>query len=81
MSPLIHPRGQALLQQGFEQQAYRRLAWGRRPRLEAGALGPGLRTRELRFDVLETPGHSPDHVCLWEPERGWLFTGDLFLAE
>lgn len=79
--PLIHPRGRVLLQQGFEQQPYRRLAWGRRPRLEAGELGPELRTRELRFEVLETPGHSPDHVCLWEPERGWLFTGDLFLAE
>ncbi len=81
LSPLIHPRGRVLLQQGFEQQAYRRLAWGRRPRLEAGELGPELRTRELRFEVLETPGHSPDHVCLWEPERGLLFTGDLFLAE
>jgi glyoxylase-like metal-dependent hydrolase (beta-lactamase superfamily II) len=28
-----------------------------------------------------TPGHSPDHVCLFVPARGYLFTGDLFLAE
>jgi glyoxylase-like metal-dependent hydrolase (beta-lactamase superfamily II) len=28
-----------------------------------------------------TPGHSPDHLCFFEPDRGWLFTGDLFLAE
>jgi glyoxylase-like metal-dependent hydrolase (beta-lactamase superfamily II) len=35
----------------------------------------------LRLQTIHTPGHSPDHVCLFEPERQWLFTGDLFLAE
>ena len=28
-------------------------------------------------EVLHTPGHSPGHMCFWEPERGYLFTGDL----
>ena len=27
--------------------------------------------------VLHTPGHSPGHLCFWEKERGYLFTGDL----
>ena len=27
--------------------------------------------------VLHTPGHSPGHICFWEKERGYLFTGDL----
>ena len=27
--------------------------------------------------VLHTPGHAPGHMCFWEPERGYLFTGDL----
>lgn len=27
--------------------------------------------------VLHTPGHSPGHMCFWEEDRGWLFTGDL----
>ena len=31
--------------------------------------------------MIGTPGHSVDHVCLLEPRRGWLFAGDLFLAE
>ena len=31
--------------------------------------------RQLR--VLHTPGHSPGHMCFWEEERGYLFTGDL----
>jgi glyoxylase-like metal-dependent hydrolase (beta-lactamase superfamily II) len=44
-------------------------------------LEDAVRSRTLRFEVLHTPGHSVDHVCLWQPDRGWLFTGDLFLAE
>lgn len=27
--------------------------------------------------VLHTPGHAPGHMCFWEAERGWLYTGDL----
>ena len=27
--------------------------------------------------VLHTPGHSPGHCCFYEPERKYLFTGDL----
>ncbi len=34
-----------------------------------------------RFHVIPTPGHCPDHVCLWEPSFGWLFSADLFIAE
>lgn len=29
------------------------------------------------IEALHTPGHSPGHLCFWEPGRGWLFTGDL----
>lgn len=29
------------------------------------------------IQVLHTPGHSPGHLCFWEAERGYLFTGDL----
>lgn len=30
-----------------------------------------------RLEVLHTPGHSPGHMCFFERERGYLFTGDL----
>jgi glyoxylase-like metal-dependent hydrolase (beta-lactamase superfamily II) len=79
--PRIHPRGARLLEGGFAQELYRRFVWGRPPRLRAETLGEEVAGRTLRFQVLHTPGHSEDHVCLFEPERGWLFTGDLFLAE
>lgn len=29
------------------------------------------------IQILHTPGHSPGHLCFWEAERGYLFTGDL----
>lgn len=29
------------------------------------------------LEVLHTPGHSPGHMCFWEAERGYLFSGDL----
>jgi glyoxylase-like metal-dependent hydrolase (beta-lactamase superfamily II) len=71
-----------VLRAGFRVEPYRRLAWGGAPaRFEARALGPVVETRSHRFEIVETAGHSPDHVCLFERERGWLFTGDLFLAE
>lgn len=29
------------------------------------------------IEILHTPGHSPGHMCFWEKDRGYLFTGDL----
>ena len=29
------------------------------------------------IEALHTPGHSPGHLCFWEAERGYLFSGDL----
>lgn len=39
----------------------------------------GLGIGELQFRVIHVPGHSPGHVMLYEPERGWLFAGDHIL--
>jgi glyoxylase-like metal-dependent hydrolase (beta-lactamase superfamily II) len=77
----IHPAGVPLVRGGFVQEGYRALAWGRPARLEARPLGEVLETPRLRLEVVPTPGHSPDHACFFERDRGWLFTGDLFLAE
>jgi len=35
---------------------------------------------DLRLRVVWTPGHSPGHVCFYEPERRLLFAGDHVLA-
>jgi glyoxylase-like metal-dependent hydrolase (beta-lactamase superfamily II) len=32
------------------------------------------------FRAVETPGHAPSHVCLWQPERRLLISGDHLLG-
>lgn len=32
---------------------------------------------ERSVEVLHTPGHAPGHMCFWEKEKGYLYTGDL----
>ena len=61
-------------------QLYRRMAWGRRGPAPTAPLGDRLETTRFRFQVIHTPGHATDHVALFEPEQGWLFSGDLYLA-
>lgn len=33
------------------------------------------------IEVFHTPGHSPGHMCFFEREKGWLFTGDLIYKD
>jgi len=32
---------------------------------------------ERSIEILHTPGHAPGHMCFWEEEKGYLYTGDL----
>ena len=32
------------------------------------------------WEVVLTPGHAPSHVCLWQPERRLLISGDHLLG-
>ncbi len=38
--------------------------------------GSRLRLGAREWSVLHTPGHTPDHVCLLDPEHGVLLAGD-----
>jgi len=61
---------------------YRRLFWGW-PEPSQGRLisdGEVIQTEHYAFQVIYTPGHSSDHLCLYEASQGWLFTGDLFVG-
>lgn len=63
-------------------QPYRRFLWGRPEPSQAQPLSDGqiIVTDRHHFRVIYTPGHCPDHLCLYEPDNGWLFTGDLFVG-
>jgi glyoxylase-like metal-dependent hydrolase (beta-lactamase superfamily II) len=82
---LAHPLGLPILVDPRHRQPlhpYRRLLWGWPDPSHARPLSDGawIETEKFRLKVLYTPGHSPDHICLYEPDRGWLFTGDLFVG-
>jgi glyoxylase-like metal-dependent hydrolase (beta-lactamase superfamily II) len=59
---------------------YRRIFWGYPEPSLGSAIGETVETERYRFDVIHTPGHSPDHICLFEPDQGWLFVGDAFVG-
>jgi len=73
---LTDPRGRQPL------HPYRRVMWGWPEPSQGRPLTDGemIETARYRLQVIYTPGHSPDHLCLYEPEQGWLFTGDLFVG-
>jgi glyoxylase-like metal-dependent hydrolase (beta-lactamase superfamily II) len=61
---------------------YRRVFWGWPHPCQARPLEDGdeIRDGEFCFQVVHTPGHSRDHISLFEPGRAWLFSGDLFVG-
>ena len=61
-------------------QPYRKLFWGWPKPSQGQPIGAEVETEHSRFQVIHTPGHSPDHVCLFEPDRGWLFSGDAYIG-
>jgi glyoxylase-like metal-dependent hydrolase (beta-lactamase superfamily II) len=59
---------------------YRSFLFGPSRIVDPAPLGSEIATEHLRFEVVETPGHCPGHICLFEPNRRWLFSGDLYVA-
>ncbi len=60
---------------------YRDQTWGPAEPSNPLPLPAVVETGGFRFEVIDTPGHSPDHVCLVERERGWVFSGDLYIGK
>ena len=77
----VPERGLEPMSHGFRLRPYQRIIWGVPGRLESRPT-PGETEIEggLRLLAVPAPGHSPDMTCYLEPERGWLFTGDLYIA-
>ena len=61
-------------------QLYRRVFWGWPEPSQGEPIGEWVETPHHRFQVIHTPGHSPDHICLYEPEQGWLFCADAYIG-
>ena len=59
---------------------YQRIMWGNPPPSNGTAIGDVIETNNHRFEIIHTPGHSQDHICLFEPLKGWLFSGDAYVG-
>ena len=59
---------------------YQRIMWGMPEPSTASAIPDVFETGRHRFHVIHTPGHSPDHIALFEPHQGWLFVGDAYIG-
>lgn len=57
---------------------YQRIVWDWPKSSQGTAIGSSFTAGDFNFEVINTPGHTDDHICLYEPDRRWLFTGDLF---
>ena len=79
---LAHPEALPILENPKLQplQPYRRVFWGWPQPSQGTAIGEWVETERYRFQVVHTPGHSPDHICFFEPEQGWLFSGDAYIG-
>lgn len=60
---------------------YQYLMWGASEAVEMAPLGPVIETEHFKLMPVHTPGHSRDHTAYWEPDQGWLFSGDLYLGD
>jgi ribonuclease/clavin/mitogillin len=81
ITPYAHALAMPLLTTPARIPFYRQAVWGAAAASSVQPIGETIETPRYRFLVLHTPGHSPDHIVLLEPNEGWLFAGDLFLAE
>jgi len=41
--------------------------------------GETITVGDFNFEVIPTPGHAPGHICLYEPDKKILFSGDHIL--
>lgn len=73
---LLHPAAEAALRRPERIGLYRRIVWGT-PRALTGA----VRSFDpAPLEVLHLPGHTEEHLVVWDEERRILAGGDLFLG-
>lgn len=77
---LAHPLAISRISQKPELYPYQEQVWGYPIPSRPKPIGKHVTTDNFRFDVIPIRGHSDDHICLMEKDKGWLFGGDLFYS-
>jgi glyoxylase-like metal-dependent hydrolase (beta-lactamase superfamily II) len=77
---LAHPLAMNKINKPATLYPYQEEVWGYPVPSQVKEIGDTVTTNHFRFEVIPTPGHDRDHICLFERKHGWLFTGDLFVG-
>lgn len=77
---LAHPLAIDKINQPVTLYPYQEEVWGYPVPSQVNEIGNTVVTDNFSFDVIYTPGHDRDHICLFEPKNRWLFSGDLFVG-
>jgi glyoxylase-like metal-dependent hydrolase (beta-lactamase superfamily II) len=77
-----HASGTTAIAEHFPHPRFLKMPWPDRDRKwsvawEPVADGDTIAAGDTTLTVIHTPGHSPDHICLWHAETRSLFCGDL----
>lgn len=75
----IHPLGVDSCVNKEKLPLYRRLFWGNKEAFQPLPLGQNFNTPHYSWDIIHTPGHTHDHITLYNREKGWMFGGDLYV--
>lgn len=75
-----HPIGINAIKYPIENPWYRNFMFGPQPSSKAEVVPEEFIFGTFHFQVLHMPGHSPDHICLFETNKKWLFSGDLYIS-
>ncbi|MFZ5643472.1 MAG: MBL fold metallo-hydrolase [Bacillota bacterium] len=78
---MAHPEEIPLMSRVPELNPYQELVWGYPEPSVACPITKSIEIGSLNFEVVHTPGHCAGHIALVEPNRGWCFSGDLFVSE
>jgi glyoxylase-like metal-dependent hydrolase (beta-lactamase superfamily II) len=77
---LAHPLAISKINQPAKLYPYQEEIWGYPIPSQVKEIGNNVTTQHFSFEVVHTPGHDRDHICLFERKLGWLFAGDLFFS-
>jgi len=60
---------------------YQKYVWGRTTPVRVKRFPQIIETPSGKMIPVHTPGHAKDHTVFFLPEKGVLFSGDLYLAD
>ncbi|MBT4290157.1 MAG: MBL fold metallo-hydrolase [Deltaproteobacteria bacterium] len=76
-----HAYGVRKMKKTFKILPYQHIIWGLAESVEMSIVPENIDDGDFHFQMIHTPGHSNDHTVYYEANHGWLFSGDLYLAD